>query len=232
MKRPRGEPGTRAGFSLIEVLVASTLGALLLFALVTFMVSLTGYWASQKHDHYRDEHIVGVARALEHLFSEAMNATAEPRTRPVAWDHPPGRSTLDVPLLHFSLEEAPPLLLAADAGPALPSVEAYLHLHEEAGLGLLWHSPMAANALRQAPNIRNMNWTLLSPWVRELRYHYYRPEEDIWESTPEPLRRREDTSEYDLPDLIELLFIFGEEQEEPDRRLVAIPRVDGGPLLF
>ncbi|MFW5883077.1 MAG: prepilin-type N-terminal cleavage/methylation domain-containing protein [Verrucomicrobiota bacterium] len=219
----------RRGFTMIEVLMATAITGMVLFVIASFMFTISLYWLDEKRDRYVDEHMAGVAYTLTQLFAEAEFAAEGYGQQRVEWSHPPGMNTMEPQLLGFNLSEAPPLFVSE--GAALPRIKVWLHWHRDEGLGLLWYSTMEAQRFQQEPDVDNINWTPLSPWVRGLRYHYYDEEDDRWETSDESLPSEENSRELRHPQFIELQFVF-EEGEEPEGRLVALPSDMKQALLY
>lgn len=80
---PRAPGAGRGGFSLLEVLIAVALSALLLVAVNFFVLGMGELWGNGAEARLFDRHVRGVARFLENLVGQAVVPIAD-TTRPAA----------------------------------------------------------------------------------------------------------------------------------------------------
>ena len=98
------------GFSLIEVLLALSIGGLVLIAATALLVTISQAWANwpATRDAF-DAHVNGVSHFLTAVLEEAsISSFALPKDKRVDLQNPVGFSDSDDPLIHFYLREAPP----------------------------------------------------------------------------------------------------------------------------
>ena len=152
--------------------------------------------------------------------SESLLQTTE---APISWKTTPGAAGYEEPLLHFTLNSAPPLLIGLDQSP-FTKVEVYLHHDESHGLSLLWFS----NLQEEVEDLSDLRRTVISPLVKELRYIYWDEDFEKWEELTDP-KEGEGEEEYVLPRYLKLVF---EHQEQTKERILAIPVPMQSALLF
>ena len=230
----------RKGFTLLEVLLALALGAIIMVYTISIVVNLSLVWLNQGDDDFFQQHADGVALFLSNAFARSVG-TASPRdpvadelnggdgedsapatrrgraaredpTEPVSWRRPPGYSEFDDPLLGVSLNEAPAILI--DETVAMPAINGYLYFERGSGLGMLWYS-----RLTRVETLRDVRSTFLSPYLTRLEYGYYDRDADSWNLTENP--ERDQDGLYLLPDALQLTFTY---QDERLQRAVYIPK--------
>lgn len=141
---------------------------------------------------------------------------------PISWKKPPGFPAYEDPLLHFTLNDQPPLLVNADNAPAV-GLEVFLHFEPDEGLSLLWYSKLQ----EETEDERDLRRSLLSPFVESLRYVYWDERFERWEEESEPLEG--DNNELRLPRYLKLIFNY---EGVPAERNIAIPLISRQALLF
>ena len=218
-----GHRGNRGGFTLIEVLLAVGLGALMLTAITFTIYSMAALWGYGQNERLFGKHTRGVSRFLEHSFQSASGRYSEEESSsPIFWMDWEGDDTELEQFLSFELETSP----GAFVWPIepLPHVVCSLDFDPDEGLFVLWRSRLEEE-FEEAPPRR----TLVSPFVRDLRYHYidYEVENPQWEVTQEP--KREADRSYLLPQRVELVF---ELKGETVTRQLAIPEALAGVPVF
>ena len=191
----------QAGFTLIEMVMAIGLTALLLPILIGFVFNLSQIWIRGTQGNVFPEHVEGVTRFLETTLerSAAIQPSGEPGEvlLPVEWGRPPGWSELDDPLLMMRQVEAPPFL--TQEGEPLPNLYAYLFFDDGEGLSLLWYSAHH----EEIEETDDLFRSVLSPYVTEIRYCYFDPEDERWEILDEPM---EEDDTFLLPQFLKLTF--------------------------
>ena len=133
---------------------------------------------------------------------------------PVRWATPPGFANYQEPLLNFSINDAPPILVGLENAPSL-SIDAFLHFKADEGISLLWYS----NLQEDVENTNDLRRTLLSPLVKKVSYIYWDERFEGWEEEDSP-QRGDDADQYILPRFIKLLFEYEGETKE---RILTIP---------
>ncbi|MBL4574707.1 MAG: prepilin-type N-terminal cleavage/methylation domain-containing protein [Opitutaceae bacterium] len=216
----------RKGFTLIEILLAVTIGAWVIVAATTFVFSMGELWGRGGEDRLFDRHVRGVSRFLEGAFREAANGMQASSGQgeasgPVSWQIPAGTKFGKDELLTFELAESPGLLVWPND--PLPFVVCSLRLDPSEGLFLLWKSRLEIDFDEAAPRE-----TRISPFVQEMTYFYYEDEGDspVWEENEEPLTdiQRQPL----LPDRVRLTFVYDGLTRTED--LVLPQLVSGAPL--
>lgn len=213
----------KAGFTLLEVLLAVTLGAFILTAMTTFLFGMAELWGAGANDRLFVKHARGVSRFLEQTFTLARGRyDEEGDTTPVHWMDWSGDDTQTQQYLSFELEESPGALVWPEN--PMPHVVCSLDFEEGEGLFLLWRSRLEEGFLDDPPRR-----TLISPFVTRVRYHYinYAEENPEWEIVTAP--RQEADRSYVLPQRIEFRFEFN--GEVVDRQLAIPAPVEGVPIF-
>lgn len=224
MTPPGNRPPRRpTAFTLIEVLLAIVISGMVLTAASSFLVSIANIWINRGDNDFFVQHVDGVGVFLNQALalSEGTEELGEGEDDlPVVWARPPGYSEFEPPLLAFRLRESPPLLSTLEF--PLPGVTAYLYFREDRGLYLLWHPHLV-----ETEDIDDVYRTPLSPYCKGLEYHYYDEEEELWETTDEPLE--DDDRQFILPDYLTLHFTWEDETRSVP---VYVPRRDQNVPLF
>lgn len=153
------------------------------------------------------------------LGGSLISSTEEP----IRWEQPPGFAKYEDPLLHFSIADAPPLLVDPEDAPAL-GIRGFLHFEEDEGLSLLWYSILQ----EEVEDINDLRRTLISPLVTAITYIYWDERFEQWEEEDRPLEDDE-TDEFMLPRFIKLTFEYEEVSAE---RMLTIPVPSRSALLF
>lgn len=146
---------------------------------------------------------------------------------PISWERIPGAGDYEDPLLSFSFNEPPPLLVASEEAP-LTSVSLFLHFDQEDGLSLLWYS----NLQEDVEALNDLQRTLVSPLVSQVQYVYWDERFEKWETEDSP---REDegndeaSQSFLLPRFLHLTF---EHDGEERQRTIPIPVPSQDALIF
>ena len=214
----------RSGFTLLEVLLAVALGAMVVVAMTSFLFSMAELWGVGSNERLFEKHARGGSRFLESSFQKASprSDTEAGGDASVFWFNWEGDGTTRESFLSFELKESPGALIWP--GKALPHVVCSLQLDEDEGLFLLWRSRLEA-VFEDDPPRR----TLISPFVREIEYHYinYEEENPEWEIETTPAQEADDS--YLMPERIVLKFRLKE--EEIERQLILPKVLEGTPIL-
>ncbi len=210
------KPVEAMGFTLLEVLLALAVGAILLTAASSYVVSLANLWLNSGDDDFFMQHVDGVTLFLNSSLSQA-ESLGEQAADPVFWDRPPGYSEFDDPLLTFRLKDSPPILVWE--GDPLPGITGHLHFEHDEGLSLFWYS-----RLLEIEDENDVRRTDISPLVTAVSYCYYDPESDNWDFFDDPEEDR--SGQFILPDFIKLRF---EHEDEVREVPIYIPRTSDRP---
>ncbi len=214
----------KRGFTLLEVLLAVALGAVIMTVATTFVFSMAELWGAGADERLFKKHTRGVSRFLERSFQTASARYSEDSkgASPVSWMDWEGDDSQQAQYLSFELEKSPGALVWPQD--PMPAVVCSLELDGEDGLFLLWRSRLEADFAEEPPRR-----TLISPFVREIRYHYidYAVENPVWEITTEPKRNADQS--LPLPQRVELMFEY---KNQIVARQLVLPAPQRGVPLF
>ena len=214
----------RKGFTLVEVLLALSIGSLVLVAATALLITIAQSWANRPAT--RDaflSHVNGVSNFLSVILEEAsFSITSKAGDPLVNLKRPTGFSSTDDPLVHFFLKEAPPLFYSPP-GPAV-RVHIFIFPDEDEGLSLLWFSELNEVEKNKEGGIElveedDLQKTLISPFFKEMYYCYYGSEDDgkddikEWEISDQ-LLDSDKNGQFRLPTQIKLVFRWDEEELE------------------
>jgi len=201
--------GRRSAFTLIEVLVAIALSALVLTAASILLATMSELWHQRRAGDPFTEHVSGLRTFLQTLVDRSVleqeAGDASPAGAAARWSHPPGYPDFDPPYLNFAISDPPAVLTAG--GPALPALEAWLAPVPREGLFLIFRSRLIEG--RETDDLR---FRLLSPYFDSIAYGAYDAERDAWEETTEP--PLDASRNITLPAAVLLNFKLGEQAEQ------------------
>lgn len=211
----------RAGFTMIEVLLAVFLVGMVLVALNTFIFSMGELWGKGTDVRLFDQHVRNVTRFLQAELEQAalppagrsgQNAIAPQEIRPEN-----GSTEL---LLTFELPQG--CRLINWPGHALPDVVCSLQVRDGEGLLLLWHSRLEKDFADHSP--REM---VITPLVRAMSYEYYEPDFKHWQ--PETSLRKDSGGKPVPPGRLRLKFAYDRLERET---VITIPNSTEGLPYF
>lgn len=212
---------SRAGFTLLEVLLAILLASGIMTSVLLLAVGLGDIWHGTTPVRNLEVHSRQVVDFLKSSFRRALPVETDGTTY-VFLDHTSGElNTTGTPLLTWEVRESDGLL--PWQAPPLPFVIYQLQLVPDAGLVLYWQSRLEVEFEEFVPR-----QTLLSEFVSKVEYHYYDPEQELWEIEPEPRRNLERL--YDIPHRITLT--FSAEEQEPLSYMINLPNIRAGLPIF
>jgi prepilin-type N-terminal cleavage/methylation domain-containing protein len=163
-----------AGFTLIEILIALALVALVLISLNTFIFSMGELWGRNTDVRLFDRHVRAVTRFLNHeLRSATLPPSAQPNSAPIGLLDVRPQNGAQEKLLTFELPSGSRLLQWPDR--PLPEVVCSLQVRPNEGLYLLWHSRLEKNFDTDPPRE-----TVISPLVASMAYDYYDSQANRW----------------------------------------------------
>ncbi|MCC6416427.1 MAG: prepilin-type N-terminal cleavage/methylation domain-containing protein [Opitutaceae bacterium] len=212
-------PSTRhAAFTLIELLAALALMAMLLTALLTFVLSMSEIWGGSGEKRLFEQHVNAVTHHLDTMLRRAAlpsagHAPAEPFA--VREIRAPDDDKVDG--LEFFLASGD-RLLSWNGQPA-PLVTCTLGFRRDQGLTLFWRSELEEDeaAVHETP---------LSPFINSLSYFYRDEATGQWRDYPD-LQRHGD--HWRVPEQIVLQFKHG---DLTATRALTLPLAPGGLPLF
>ena len=226
----------KSGFTMVEVLLALSVGSLVLISATSLLMTISQAWANRPatRDAF-DAHVNGVAHFLTALIEEATAApSSKGGDQVVKLEAPIGFGSIDDPLVSFYLKEAPPLFFNP-YGKAV-KVRTYLFPEENEGLSLLWFSELQElekneEGILQPIEEEGLRKTLISPFCQEVFYCYYGEEDDQeddiknWDFSRD-LQESEKSEEYRIPDFMKLVFRWDKEDLE---RTISLPIKNHAP---
>jgi hypothetical protein len=217
---------------MVEVLLALTIGGLVLVAATALLITISQAWANRPatRDAF-DAHVNGVEHFLLALLDDSSlpeqpNSAKEGEI--VDLQNPIGFSDIDDPLVSFFLNEAPPLLFNPHGKSV--KVRAYLYPEEGDALSLLWFSELQELEKDEKGNLQPVEEealmkTIISPFFKEV-YYYYWGEEDhedddikTWEISSD-LLESEKKDGFRIPEFMKLVFSSDDEDLE---RIISLP---------
>jgi hypothetical protein len=217
---------------MVEVLLALTIGGLVLVAATALLITISQAWANRPatRDAF-DAHVNGVEHFLLALLDDSSlpeqpNSAKEGEI--IDLQNPIGFSDIDDPLVSFFLNEAPPLLFNPHGKSV--KVRAYLYPEEGDALSLLWFSELQELEKDEKGNLQPVEEealmkTIISPFYKEV-YYYYWGEEDhedddikTWEISSD-LLESEKKDGFRIPEFMKLVFSSDDEDLE---RIISLP---------
>lgn len=200
--------GHRAGFTLIEVVIALALGALILLATSSLLMSIMQLWIKEEKLYNFQGHMHGVKTFLQKHLKEA-NYKVNEKLPAVQWAKPP-RVTLSIneTLLSFYVRTPNPLLPTEASLP----VVCYLKIDKDKGLSIIWHSFEKPKVGKE----QEVYEVEISPWAKYFKLHYYNDDDGTWEIVDKPKEakekkngkngQKEQGGKFELPDFLEIQF--------------------------
>ena len=204
--------------SLIEVVIAIGIGAFVLSAAASYVVSISEIWSKRDARYAFYEHADGVTQFLKASFAAAQaiqsesEGTAEDANNPsetesgtrIIWNTLIDGKVSDEPMLYFELKKETPFLTTEDV---LPSIEKSVYLHfDDEGLSVL-HSSRLEEIIESENDLHR---SLISPYVKKIEYINWDSELNNWEIQDEPISTPEDDDSYQVPDFLKLHFEYND----------------------
>jgi prepilin-type N-terminal cleavage/methylation domain len=144
---------------------------------------------------------------------------------PVGWARPPGYPEYQDPLLNFSFQSAPALLLSPDM-PVDSMIQAYLYFEKDEGLSLIWYSSLQ----EESEDLEDLRRSSISSLVSGIQYIYWDERFERWETEDSPKKDEEgDSEDFLLPRYLLLSFSY---EDETITRKVTIPIPSQYAVLF
>jgi len=209
--------GKRAGFTLLEILLALALVGLVLVSMNTFVFSMGELWGRNADQRLFDQHARAVTRFLEHeLRSAAFPPAGQVGTDAIAAKEIRPQSGMTENLLTFELPEGSRLLTWPER--PLPEVVCSLQVRDRDGLLLLWHSRLEKRFTDEAPRE-----TVVSPMVSAMSYDYFDATFKTWKN--EAQLRRDNNNKVLAPQRLRLKFTYGKYERE---NVITLPALTEG----
>ena len=190
----------RRGFTLLEILVAMAIVALVLVSMNTFVFSMGELWGQNSDLRLFELHVRNVSRFLEReLSTAALPPYASTTEQGIAVKEIRAQNGMTDQYLTFELPEGSRLCTWPER--PLPDVVCALAVREREGLFLLWHSRLEKKFAEDPPRE-----TLITPLVTEMSYDYYEADFKNWKS--ERALRKNAANEIVVPQRIRLKFSY------------------------
>lgn len=214
----------KSGFSLVEVLLALSIGGIVLVVATSLLVTISRTWANRPatRDAF-DAHVNGVDHFLTAIIEEAsISPFSKNSQKSIDLKSPIGFSEAEDPLIYLYLKEAPPLFDSQNGKST--RVHTYLFPNEAEGLSLLWFTDLQELEKDEGGDVQpaeedELKRTIISPFCQEVFYCYYGEEgaekDDIknWEFFSE-LQESEKGDGYRMPASMKLVFRWENENLE------------------
>ncbi len=207
----RGRAHGRSGFTLLEILLALALVALVLVSMNTFVFSMGELWGRNADLRLFDQHARGVTRFLEHELRAAAFPPAGLAASTISGQEVRAQNGVTDNLLTFELPEGSRLLTWPDR--PLPEVVCSLQVRDRQGLLLLWHSRLEKRFNDDPPRE-----TVITPLVSSMSYDYYDTTFKNWKN--ETQLRRDNDNHIIVPQRLRLKFTYGKLERE---NVIALP---------
>lgn len=214
----RAATSTRAAFTLIELIAALALMAMLLTALLMFTLSMSEIWGGSGEKRLFEQHVNAVTQHLDAMLRRAaLPSVGQARAEAFAIRQVRAPSGGTNEGLGFFLTSGD-RLLSWNGQPA-PLIACTLSFERNTGLKLYWRSELEEDA-------DAMHETSLSPFITNLTYFYRDENTGQWRDQP-TLQR--DGSRWRVPEQIVLQFKHG---EFTATRTLTLPLAPSGLPLF
>lgn len=140
------------------------------------------------------------------------------------WQNPEFNQASDDPLLSFQIRNNTPLL--TNTYGVMPVENTlYLYFDPDEGLSLV-HTSSLNQDIESDDDYQR---TMLSPFVKEMKYIYWDIETETWESLDEPMINPNNEFDYLIPNFLKLSFEYQETQIE---RIIPIPKQSKHLILY
>jgi hypothetical protein len=203
-----------SAFTLLEILLAMALIAMVLIAMNTFVFSMGELWGRNADVRLFEQHTRAVTRFLEHelrtaAFPPSVRANGTPFT---VQEIRPQNGSMDK-LVTFELPAGCRLFTWPER--PLPEVVCSLQVRPDQGLVLLWHSRLEKNFDTDPPRE-----TVVTPFVTEMTYDYWDPDASRWST--ETVMKLDSQGQPMAPQRLRLKFVYAKMTREG---VVTLPSV-------
>jgi prepilin-type N-terminal cleavage/methylation domain-containing protein len=194
------------GFTLLEIILALGLTALVMVSLNVFVFSMGELWGRNSEVRLFDRHVRAVTRFLEaELHTAALPPAAAAGANPIAPQEIRPRTGITENLLTFELPSGSRIFTWPER--PLPEVVCSLQVRDREGLFLLWHSRLEKHFSDDPPRE-----TVVTPLVTAMSYDYYDPEFRAWKN--ETTLRKDNKGMLETPQRLRLKFAYGKMTRE------------------
>jgi len=211
----------RAGFTMLEVLIAVVLVALMLVGLNTFIFSMGELWGRGTDVRLFDQHVRNVTRFMQEELDRAALPPAGRSGQPAITlqEIRPQNGATEFML---TFEQAQGCRFTNWPGRALPDVVCSLTVRDREGLLLLWHSRLEKHFADDPPRE-----TVITPLVTAMSYDYYEPDFKRWQT--EATLRRDSAGKQVTPQRLHFKFTYDKLTRET---MVTLPNASEGLPQF
>jgi prepilin-type N-terminal cleavage/methylation domain-containing protein len=211
----------RSGFTMLEVLIAVVLVALMLVGLNTFIFSMGELWGRGSDVRLFDQHVRNVTRFMQQeLERAALPPAGRSGQAAIAPQEIKPQNGSTEQMLTFELAEG--CRLINWPGHALPDVVCSLTVRDREGLLLLWHSKLEKNFADDSPRE-----TVITPLVTAMSYDYYEADFKRWKT--ETTLLKDSAGKTVTPQRLRLKFTYDKLTRET---LVTLPNAAEGLPQF
>lgn len=188
------------GFTLIEVMAAVALAAMVLIGVNTFLFSMTELWGRNSDVRLFDQHVRAVTRFLQgEMLRASLPPAASPNSTPVGVSPITPQGGAQENLITYMELSGSRILTWPEE--ALPEVFCSLQVRRDKGLVMLWHSDLEDHFADEPPRE-----TVVSPFVTALSYDYFDSDFNKW--TTETTLRSDSSGNPVAPQRLRLTFTY------------------------
>lgn len=207
----------RDGFTMLEVLIAVVIVALMLVGLNTFIFSMSELWGRGTDVRLFDQHVRNVTRFMQEELDRCALPPAGRAGQPAITlqEIRPQNGATEFML---TFEQAQGCRLTNWPGRALPDVVCSLSVREREGLILLWHSRLEKHFEDDPPRE-----TVITPLVTSISYDYYDTDFKRWAT--ETTFRRDSAGKQLTPQRLRFKFAYEKLTKET---MVTLPNAAEG----
>ncbi len=211
----------RAGFTMLEVLIAVVIVALMLVGLNTFIFSMGELWGRGTDVRLFDQHVRNVTRFMQEELDRAALPPAGRRDQAAitVQEIRPQNGATEFML---TFEQAQGCRFTNWPGRALPDVVCSLTVRDREGLLLLWHSRLEKRFADESPRE-----TVITPLVTAMSYEYYDADFKRWKT--ETTLRRDSAGKQVTPQRLRFKFTYDKLTRET---MVTVPSTSEGLPQF
>ena len=199
--RRKGPRADARGFTLLEILLALALIALVLVSVNTFVFSMGELWGKNSDVRLFDRHTRAVTRFVEReLRTAVLPPSAAADSTPLGMEEVRPQNGMMENLLTFDLPGGSRFFSWPDR--PLPEVVCSFQVRPGEGLVLLWHSRLEKNFETEPPRE-----SVITPMVTALAYDYYDADTKRW--TTERMLKMDPQGKPLTPQRMRFTFTYG-----------------------
>jgi prepilin-type N-terminal cleavage/methylation domain-containing protein len=208
----------RAGFTLLELLIALALMGFLMIALNSVIFSMGELWGRNSELHLFDQHVNAVTRFLQDQLNQAsLPPAARANSSPVAPMAVTPQAGMQDNLISYELPAGSRFFTWP--GHPLPEVVCSWQVRPNEGLYFLWHSRLEVNFATTPPRE-----TRITPLATAISYDYYDDGVKQWSNLPAV--KTDASGNLAAPNRVRLTFAYG--KLTPRTVILTIPKTLAG----